>query len=215
MTRNDLRQEPVRERISLAIQAGGASSRLGEDKALRPFLGRPLVQRVVERLAPMADEILVTTNRPEDYAFLGQRPVPDLLPGRGALGGLYTAIASASFSSVAVAACDLPFASRAILEAAVRLLVREGVDAVVPRSAGGLEPMHAVYRRETCLPALRAALEGGRLKVMDWLATVKVREMSPEEVAVADPAGLAFWNVNTLDEFRRAEERAQLDEGGN
>jgi molybdopterin-guanine dinucleotide biosynthesis protein A len=199
----------MQDKISLAIQAGGESSRLGGDKALRLFLGRPLIQRVVERLAPIADEILVTTNRPEDYAFLGLRLVPDLLPGRGALGGLYTAVASASFPIVAVAACDLPFANLALLQAAAALLIREGAEAVVPRSAGGLEPMHAVYRRETCLPVIRAAIERDHLKVTDWLPAVRVREQSLEEIAAADPAGLAFWNVNTLDEFRQAEERAR------
>jgi molybdopterin-guanine dinucleotide biosynthesis protein A len=214
MTQNNLQQAPVRERISLAIQAGGVSSRLGEDKALRPFLGRPLIQRVVERLAPIADEILVTSNRPEDYAFLGLRLVPDLLPGRGALGGLYTAVASASCPIVVVAACDLPFASLALLEAAVRLLVQEGMDVVVPRSAGGLEPMHAVYRRGPCLAVIKAAIESNRLKATDWFPGVHVRELSPGEIAAADPSGLAFWNVNTLDEFRQAEERAKLDEGG-
>src|SRR5688572_23191554 len=82
--------------LTVVIQAGGQSSRMGEDKALRPFLGRPLIQRVIERLASIADEIIVTTNRPDEYAFLKLRLISDLKPGRGALGGLYTAIASAS-----------------------------------------------------------------------------------------------------------------------
>jgi molybdopterin-guanine dinucleotide biosynthesis protein A len=82
--------------LTVVIQAGGQSSRMGEDKALKPFLGRPLIQRVIERLAPIADEIIVTTNRPAEYGFLNQRLVADLKPGRGALGGLYTAIASAT-----------------------------------------------------------------------------------------------------------------------
>src|ERR1043165_3098179 len=97
--------------LTVCIQAGGQSSRMGEDKALKLFLGRPLIQRVIERLQPIADEIIVTTNRPEDYAFLNQRLVSDLKPGRGALGGLYTAIASAKYEIVGVVACDMPFVS--------------------------------------------------------------------------------------------------------
>src|SRR5512147_3127982 len=111
--------------LSVVIQAGGQSSRMGEDKALKSFLGRPLIQRVIERLSPIADEMVVTTNRPDDYQFLGLRLTPDLKPGRGALGGLYTAVASASHSLVAVVACDMPFASPALLEAASRLMVQE------------------------------------------------------------------------------------------
>src|SRR3990172_9050416 len=112
--------------LTVVIQAGGASSRMGEDKALKPFLGRPLIQRVIERLTPIADEMIVTTNRPADYEFLNTstrfasvhrlRLVADLKPGRGALGGLYTAIASAASPFVAVVACDVPFASPMLIE---------------------------------------------------------------------------------------------------
>ncbi len=56
--------------LTVSIQAGGQSTRMGEDKALKPFLGHPLIERVIERLRPIADEIIVTTNHPEDYGFL-------------------------------------------------------------------------------------------------------------------------------------------------
>ncbi|HJS18379.1 MAG TPA: molybdenum cofactor guanylyltransferase, partial [Anaerolineales bacterium] len=139
--------------LTVCIQAGGHSSRMGEDKALKNFLGRPLIHRVVDRLSPIADELIVTTNRPEDYRFLGLPLIADLKPGRGALGGLYTAVASAGHPLVAVVACDMPFASPALLEAAGRLLVEEEGDVVIAKSEEGYEPLHAVYRRATCLPA--------------------------------------------------------------
>ena len=101
--------------LSLVIQAGGQSRRMGQDKALLPFLGRPLVSRVIDRLASLADEVLVTTNQPEAYAFLGLPLLPDLKPGRGALGGLYTAVASAGSPLVAVVACDMPFVSPEVI----------------------------------------------------------------------------------------------------
>lgn len=195
--------------ISLVIQAGGQSHRMGEDKALKLFLGRPLIQRVVDRLTPIADEVFVTTNFPEKYAFLGLRLVPDLIPGCGALGGIYTAIASASSSIVAVVACDMPFASAALLEVAAGLLVQEEADVVIPRTREGLEPLHAVYRRETCLPIVRSAIELDQLKIIDWFPLVRVREQTPEEVATVDPSGLTFWNLNTLKEFYTAEKLAK------
>lgn len=178
---------------------------MGEDKALKPFLGRPLIQRVVERLTPIADEVIVTTNRPDDYRFLDLRLVSDLRPGRGALGGLYTAIASASRPIVAVAACDMPFASATLLRAASRMLVEEEVDVVIPKSEEGYEPLHAVYRRETCLSAIEAAIEADQWKVIAWFPQVKVRVLTPDEIKEYDPSGLAFWNVNTPEEFLKAE----------
>lgn len=196
--------------LTICIQAGGQSSRMGEDKALKPFLGRPLIQRVIERLSPVADELIVTTNRPDDYAFLDLHLTlrADLKPGRGALGGLYTAIASAAHPIVAVVACDMPFASSTLIEAASRLLVEEEADVVIAQSEEGYEPLHAVYRRETCLPAIEAAIDADQWKVIAWLPQVKVRVLTPEEIKRYDTLGLAFWNVNTPEEFAEAEKIA-------
>ncbi len=182
---------------------------MGEDKALKTFLGHPLIQRVVERLSLVADELIVTTNRPDDYAFLKLPLISDLKPGRGALGGLYTAIASASNPIVAVVACDMPFASATLLAAGTQLIVEEGADVVIAKSEEGFEPLHAVYRRETCLPAIEAALEADQWKVVAWFPQVKLRVLTSEEIRRYDPSGLAFWNVNTPEEFSKAEEIAQ------
>jgi molybdopterin-guanine dinucleotide biosynthesis protein A len=191
--------------LTLVIQAGGRSRRMGADKALMSFRGRPLIQRVKERLEGLAVEMLVTTNQAENYVFLGLPLVADILPGHGALGGLYTALASASRPCVAVVACDMPFASASLLRLAHRILLDEGADLVVPRSPGGLEPLQALYRRQTCLPAVLAALEAGELKTIDWFGRVRGRELTPDEIATADPTGRAFWNVNTRQELEAAE----------
>jgi molybdopterin-guanine dinucleotide biosynthesis protein A len=194
--------------LTVCIQAGGASSRMGEDKALKPFLGHPLIQRVIERLSPIADEMIVTTNHPDDYRFLDLRLIQDLKPGRGALGGLYTAIASASHPMVAVVACDMPFASPTLIEAASRLMVQEAADVVIARTDEGYEPIHAVYRRATCLPAIEAAIDADQWKVIAWFPQVKVRVLTSGELKGFDPGGLAFWNVNTPEEFIKAEQLA-------
>ena len=194
--------------LTVAIQAGGQSSRMGEDKALKPFLGRPLIQRVIERLTPIADEIIVTTNRPENYLFLNLRLFTDLKPGRGALGGLYTAIVSASQPIVAVVACDMPFASASFIGTAARLLIEEEADVVIARSEEGYEPLHALYRRETCIPAIESTIDADQWKVIAWFPKVKVRVLTKEELKQSDPSGLAFWNVNTPEEFAKAERLA-------
>ena len=197
--------------LTLVIQAGGESRRMGHDKALLPFLGRPLIEHVLERLTPLADEVLVTTNRPDSYRFLGLPLVADLIPGRGALGGLYTALASAANALVAVAACDMPFASRELFARQRDLLEAEAVDVVIPPSeeGHGYEPLHAVYRRETCLPAIKAAIAADEWKLIAWFPQVKVRTLTPEELRRWDPSGLAFRNLNTPEEFAQAEERAR------
>lgn len=195
---------------SIVIQAGGQSTRMGQDKGLMPFLGRPLVDRVARRLASAGDELLVTTNRPEDYIFLMLPLIPDRIPGLGALGGLYTALSAAHGAIVAVVACDMPFVQPALLLAQRDLLIEEAVDVVIPCSPEGLEPLHAVYRREACLAAVEDALKAGERKVTSWLEKVHARIMSPQEVGAIDPAYRSFINVNWPEEFAAAEALARI-----
>lgn len=194
--------------LSVAIQAGGQSSRMGQDKALKLFLGRPLIQRVIERLQPIADELLVTTNHAEDYAFLSLPLFTDLKPGRGALGGLYTALSSAKHPIVAVAACDMPFANAELFKAASDILVQEKADVVIAKTDEGYEPLHAIYRRGTCIPAIEAAIASDKWRMDSWFPQVKMRLLTPEEINRYDPRGLAFSNINTPEEFAQAEQRA-------
>ncbi len=71
-----------RSDLSCVVQAGGLSSRMGCDKARMAFCGEPLIERVLGRLAPVADELVVTTSRPSELAYLEERrlaPVADEL----------------------------------------------------------------------------------------------------------------------------------------
>jgi len=196
--------------LTLVIQAGGESRRMGQDKALMPFLGRPLIQRVLQRVNPLADEVLVTTNHPELYGFLNLPLLPDLIPGRGALGGLYTALQSASQPLVAIVACDMPFASQALFALERDILLATKADIAIAHSGNGLEPFHAVYRRATCLPPIEAALQAKKWRVDAWFSQVEMHILQPEEIRCIDPQLLCFRNVNTPEELKEAEQLATL-----
>ena len=195
--------------LSLVIQAGGESRRIGSDKALLPFLGQPLILRPLSRLASIADEILVTSNHPERFSFLGLNPLPDLYPGCGALGGLHTALSIASHPYVAVVACDMPFASARLLAYELLVLREANADGIVPRSAEGTEPFHAIYKRETCLPLAQAALLAGKRRVDSWFNEANIYYLNPDQFQPYDPDGLAFLNINTIDELEEAEQIAR------
>jgi molybdopterin-guanine dinucleotide biosynthesis protein A len=191
--------------LTIIIQAGGESRRMGANKALLSFRGVPLIQRVVERMRPLGDELLVITNQPGLYQFLGLPMVADIFPGKGALGGLYTALRAAAHPLVGVVACDMPFANPALL-AAERDACAQDWDVILPVMAGQREPLHAVYRKEACLVPVRKALDENRLRMDSWFGEVRLREYGEEEIRRSDPEGRAFLNVNTPEEFRRAEE---------
>jgi molybdopterin-guanine dinucleotide biosynthesis protein A len=198
--------------LTIVIQAGGESRRMGQDKARLPFLGRTLIERVIERVRPVADELLVTTNQAESFAFLNLPLFADLYPGRGALGGLYTALHIAQNDLVGVVACDMPFANPQILSAGRDFLLENDVAAAIPHTDQGFQPFHAVYRRAACLPAIQAALAAERWRADAWFDQVRLHHMEPSEWALYDPQGLAFINTNTPDELRQAENLAkQID----
>jgi molybdopterin-guanine dinucleotide biosynthesis protein A len=182
---------------------------MGQDKALLPFLGQPLIVRVLERIKPLADEILVTTNRPQAYQFLGLPLYHDQQPGRGALGGLYTALNAASHPLVAVVACDMPFVSADLLSAMRDALLATQADIAIPITDEGAEPFHAVYRRLTCLPPVQQALQAGKWRVDSWFSQMQLYSMPPDQIRQYDPDGLCFWNVNTPEQLKTAQQLAE------
>lgn len=195
--------------LSIVIQAGGESQRMGQDKALMHFLGRPLIQRIIDRVTSLADELLIITNRPEDYAFLNLPMAADILPGRGSLGGLYTALKISSRPYTAVVACDMPFVNAPLLAVSRDLLLQEDAGAVIPKTEMGIEPFHAIYNRALCLPAAEIAVKSGKWRVDSWFSSVPVYYLMPEEIARLDPLGVAFLNLNTPEEFQQAEKLAK------
>jgi molybdenum cofactor guanylyltransferase len=196
--------------ITIAIQAGGASSRMGRDKGLVPLAGRPLIAHLLERVVGLGDEILITTNRPEDYRFSGARLAGDTRPGAGALGGLHTALSAARGETVLVLACDMPFASRALLEHLLSLAPQ--ADVVIPRRGDEFEPLCAVYSRR-CLVRVEEALDAGDRRMISFFPRVRVLPVEEPEWRGLDPDGRTFFNVNTPQDLKEAERL--LQEGPN
>jgi len=194
--------------VTLAVQAGGQSRRMGGDKSLMPFLGQPLIQRVIARGRLFTDQILITANDPLKYAFLNLPVYFDLVANAGPLAGLYSSLRAAATPFVAVVGCDMPFVNPALLAFQLERTIATGSDVAIPRNADGLEPLHAVLRRDTCLAAVQAALDQGNLRLVGWLKDVKTLEITLEEQRPFDPDSLAFMNVNSPEEFRQAEEIA-------
>jgi molybdopterin-guanine dinucleotide biosynthesis protein A len=184
---------------------------MGQDKALLPFCGVPLIERIIGRLRGLADEVCITSNPPlsTKLEYLGLPVFADIFPGKGALGGLYTALARAANPEVIVVASDMPFVNAGLLSAERDLLATSQSDAVIPFSSFGFEPLHAVYRRESCLAAVQSALEDGQLRLSAWFSKVQVYKMPLDEVAVYDPDLRSFINVNTPVEFQDAETLAR------
>lgn len=186
--------------VSAAIMAGGKSTRMGQDKAWIELDGEPLIKRVADVLAQVADEVIIVANDPR-YAALGLQVVPDRFPDGGALGGIATGVASSSFDRVLVAACDMPFLSVEVWR--VLLDHRYDGDVVIPKIGNELETLHALYAR-TCVAAMERALSAGKMRVISFFDEVRVHTIDERELRVADPTLRSFTNVNTPEELASA-----------
>jgi molybdopterin-guanine dinucleotide biosynthesis protein A len=185
--------------LAAGILAGGASSRMGADKALLPFRGEPLVARQARLLAPLFGEIVVAGGDPDRVAPFGLRVVSDRLAERCTLTGLHALLAGTSADHVFAVACDMPFLNVALVR---RLLGRRAeADVVIPESDRGLEPLHAVYAR-SCLPAMEAAARSGRWKATAFHADVRVEAVRIRDADWAVEGRSPFLNANTPEEWR-------------
>ncbi len=177
---------------------------MGEEKALLKLNGVPLIELILHKIKDLTDEILVTTNNPEAFEHLRVRLVADPVPGQGALRGLHTALSSACHERVLVLACDMPFIQRELIAAMIS--INSSDDVIIPLHDGHYEPMHAIYHRTPCLQAVESALDAGEKKLVSFFSEVHVHPLGDEFVGLYDPGGFSFYNINTPQDLRMAEE---------
>jgi len=193
----------TRADITGVILAGGQGRRMGGvDKGLQYLNGRPLVQWVLERLAPQVHTVLISANQnPERYAEFGCAVLPDTIPDfAGPLAGLQAALAHAATPLIATVPCDSPFLPADLVERLHAALQARHADLAVPRTGDRAHRAFCLTRREM-LPKLDAFLNSGERKVGLWHASLNV-----VEVAFDDQAD-AFSNINTAEELAHCEQR--------
>lgn len=192
---------PLAATITGVILAGGKSRRMGQNKALMYLGEQRLIDRVAQVMRVVCDDILLVTNIPAVYADLGLPMVQDILPEKGALGGIYSALYHAAPASCLVVACDMPFLQASVL----RYLMAQArdYDVVVPDIHGEYQPLHALYR-QTCAAPIWQRMTSNRLKITDFFPEVRVRTVTARELQPFDPDLLVFQNINTPEDFQRA-----------
>ncbi|MEO8391465.1 MAG: molybdenum cofactor guanylyltransferase [Chloroflexota bacterium] len=189
-------------KVTVAILAGGRSQRMGSDKSFISFNGRPLIEHVIERVTALALPIILVANNPEPYLPLNLPLFTDIVPDKGSLGGLYTALSHSQTDYTLCVACDMPFLSPALLQYIITL--RKGFDAVIPQADGCSQGLHAIYHIACLSPMLRA-LQQDRLKISTFLSEIRVHFVEETEVRRFDPELRSFVNLNSPQELHQAE----------
>ncbi|MEW6313412.1 MAG: molybdenum cofactor guanylyltransferase MobA [Pseudomonadota bacterium] len=183
--------------VSVVVLAGGQARRMDNaDKGLLPLHGKPLVQWVLERIAPQADEILISANRNlDDYRRFGHRVIVDAPgPSLGPLAGLLQGLRAARHDLLACVPCDSPLLPGNLIERLHAALLADVADLAVAHAGGRPQPVFCLCRKDL-LPQLENYLAGGGRRADAWYAGLKVAGAEFEEAMLS--------NVNTPEDLER------------
>lgn len=178
---------------------GGRSSRFGRDKVLSPFRGSTLLGCVLSVLAPLFDEVLLVGR---DRPGLGTwRVVEDIVAGRGPLGGIYTALYACTGDSCFVCAADMPRLNAGFISCMVSMAGRHAI--VMPVWSRGMEPLHAVYRKDL-LPLVKSVLDSGDGRASSLALHADTLLVPEETIRRYGEPSVMFANINTPDDLVNA-----------
>ena len=200
--------------VTGVILAGGTSRRMGQNKALLQLGDDPLIAHVIRFMRLATDELLLITNNPAEYAHLGLQMHSDMIPDAGALGGIYTGLMHASHDTVLCVACDSPFLQPKLLTYLVSVL--DEYDAVMPYTykappSGNedaritLQTLCAAYSKRCCLSIIELMLQESELRVHALQERANILTLAPEIWKTYDSEGHSFFNVNTPEDFEKAQ----------
>ncbi|RLB18862.1 MAG: molybdenum cofactor guanylyltransferase [Deltaproteobacteria bacterium] len=199
----DNSQTGLHEDIIGVILAGGKSTRYGRNKALEQIQGRPLIEHVIQVMSCLFKDIMLMTNTPDEYAYLGLPMVEDIIKGLGPIGGIYTALKVMDKEAGFFLACDMPCLSRDLIRYIVS--IRDDFDVVVPRVGWKIEALHGIYGKR-CIRPIERNIDKGIYQVIRVFQDVSVRYVEEEEIRKFDPDLRSFLNVNSPEELRRIQD---------
>jgi molybdopterin-guanine dinucleotide biosynthesis protein A len=184
--------------ISGIILSGGRSIRMGENKAFLEIEGTPIINRIHNVFKRLFEEIIIVTDQKELFRNVDAKICSDLIPNRGALGGLYTGLFFSSFLYSFCVACDMPFLNESVIKYLIQSI--GAFDVIVPRTKDGLQPLHAIYSKN-CLEPIKDGIEQRKYKIIDFYPMVKIKIIEEHELLPLDPTMRSFINVNTPTEL--------------
>lgn len=189
------------------VLAGGRSSRLGQDKISLVIGGEGLLQRTIDHLKQLNQEIILVLAQgqslPEFDSSTDVRLVMDVELGKGPLVGVYSGLKASNDDYNVIVACDMPFLNVELLRYMTGVV--PGFDIAIPRIGDKVEPLHAVYSR-ACLDIIETMMRERNLKVSNLLELANARFIEGDELDKFDPNHESWFNINMPADLKKAEE---------
>ena len=194
----------ARSSLAVIVLVGGGSTRMGRPKAWLDFDGLPLLARVVERVRPAVDEIVLVAAPGQVLPPIGgdATVVRDTHPGEGPLPALALGLATIAAPWALAVGCDGPLLRSAVI-AHLAGLRADDCDAIVPVWNDRPQPLVALYRR-ALRPTLDAMVAGGERRLRAIARLPRVRRVEAEALRALDPEGESFRSLNTPEEYAAA-----------
>jgi molybdenum cofactor guanylyltransferase len=192
------------------ILAGGQSSRMGTNKALLKINEKTNIERIVDKIKILFDDIILVTNDSEQYEFLGLRMIPDQYPGRGPLAGVHAGLTASDYDINFIVACDMPFLSGELAVALVNNACH--YDAVIPVINGKQHPLFAVFKKQIAT-SVEERIKAGQLRMKHLLDHLNVLYLTEKELETYSQIELdkIFFNMNHPEEYEEAKKWAESE----
>lgn len=189
--------------IDCYILAGGKSSRMGTDKGLLLFNGKPLVQIIIEQLSPVVNEVIIVSNNHE-YEQFGLKVIGDLIKDIGPAGGIHAALNHTDCEQIFIVSCDMPF----ITSHAVKYVIQHATNSQIalPLYQGRIQPLFGVYSRQ-CLPKWKQLIEQGMIKLQEMVMHFDLVKIDIEKNELF--VDLLFTNINDKNDLNKALKQLQ------
>lgn len=184
-----------KEKITGVILAGGKNSRMGTAKGLLVVGGKTIIERIIEVMKPIVDEIMIIANE-NNYDYLGYKVYSDIIKDCGPMGGIHTALSFSKTKKNLIVSCDMPFLTSDTL----KFIVENSNDCeiAIPEHNGKTEPLCAVYTN-FCRNIFSQFLGRYEWKLKDTLKHFNVKRICFQN---GFESGKVFANINTKEEYQ-------------
>jgi len=181
------------DNLKCCIIAGGKSGRFGSDKSLFLFDGKPMIAHTYDAIKPVFDEIFIIASGGEKFSFLDAKIIPDIIPGLGPIGGIYTALESIDAGRIFVFPCDMPFLNTEFIR--FMTTIPDLYDIIVPVMSGLYQPLHAIYSK-TCSEGIKRKIELEDYRMSGFYEGYNIRAVGEDEIGFYDDPFRMFRNIN-------------------
>lgn len=190
----------ISNNISGVVLAGGRNSRMGCPKAFLEIGGKKMIDIILEKLRQFSAEVIIVTDKKEDFVDYECKVIQDIIEGCGPLGGIYTGLREISGEAGFFVACDTPYLRGDLLSRLIAEVDLTRYECIVPKHSKGIEPLHAIYSREI-LPKVERALSSGKLSFRELFADCSCKYIDVDESEIS-----SFVNINTPEDLAHCQD---------